>query len=119
MINYELLFILKPNLSDEERKKIVDVLKNIIVENGGEITREEDWGKRTLAYEIKKVNEGYYTLLNFTSGSKVPGEVEKRMKHTENILRWLIIKLGRELKKPDKLEKKKSKKVEEKTEMEI
>ncbi len=119
MINYELLFILKPNLSDEERKKNVDILKKIIVENKGEITREEDWGKRNFAYEIMKFSEGYYTLLNFTANSDVPAKLEKRMKHTESILRWLIIKLGRELKKPNKLEKQKSKKVEEKNEIEI
>ncbi len=113
MKNYELMFILKPNLTEEDRKKTVDIIKNIVVEGGGEITREEDWGKRTLAYEIQKFTEGYYVLLNFSSPPSIPQKIETRMRHTEAIIRWLIIKLDRELKKPEKLEKKRAKKSEE------
>ena len=113
MKNYELMFILKPNLTEEDRKKTIDIIKNIIVEGGGEITREEDWGKRTLAYEIQKFTEGFYILLNFSAPPNIPLDLETRMRHTETILRWLIIKLDRELRKPEKLEKKRAKKTEE------
>ncbi len=107
--NYELMFILKPNLSDEVKKKVVSALTSIIEKKGGNITNEEDWGRRELAYEIQKLKEGHYYLYNFEAPVDVPLELERKMRTTEEVIRWLIIKLDDEMKKPKKLEEKSKK----------
>lgn len=92
MRSYETMYILSPDLSEEERKGLIERFKNLIIENGGEITNFDEWGKRKLAYPIDKKPEGYYVLMNFNSDSRVSQELERVYKITDGVLRYLIIR---------------------------
>ncbi|MCA9444169.1 MAG: 30S ribosomal protein S6, partial [Candidatus Omnitrophica bacterium] len=86
---YETLYIISPDLSEEDqnalRAKVVDVIKA----NGGEIVKDEVWGKRKLAYPIKKKTDGVYVLVRSKSGSGLPAAVSTFAKRTPDVLRHL------------------------------
>ena len=86
---YELMYIINPNLSEEETAAVVEKFKALVEQNG---TREEmeEMGKRKLAYEINYISEGYYVLVKFTSGPDFPAELDRVLGITDGILRSLI-----------------------------
>ena len=90
--SYETLFIVNPTLSEDDIKATVDKFTALVAENGtvGEI---DEWGKRRLAYPIDDITEGYYVLVNFTSESAFPAEIERRYNIDENIMRGIVIRL--------------------------
>lgn len=92
MRSYETMYILSPELSEEERKGLIERFKNLIIENGGELTNFDEWGKRKLAYLIDKKSEGYYVLMNFNANTNVSQELERVYKITDGVLRYLIIR---------------------------
>ena len=92
MRKYETLFILNPSLDDEAVKANVEKFKGVIENGGGTVDNVDFWGKRKLAYEINKINEGYYTLINFTADSELPKELDRIFRITDGIVRHLIIR---------------------------
>jgi len=117
MRTYELMFIIKPDLQEENIKENTEQIKSIIEQNGGKITREENWGKKTLAYEIDNYEEGHYIVLNFEGEGKVAKAIGPKLRHNEDIMRWIIVRLDDEMKKPNKMEKKKAQASEESVEI--
>jgi len=94
--NYELTFIVDPRLSDEEVVKLTDDYKTMITDAGGTVVKEESWGKRRLAYPIKKLNEGRYVLLYVDAEDTNPmRETEHRMNQNDKILRYLTVRTDR------------------------
>jgi small subunit ribosomal protein S6 len=93
MREYELMFIVDPRLSDEEVVEVTDHYKAMIETSGGEVYKEESWGKRKLAYQIDKLGEGNYALFYIRSedGSQFH-EVEQRMSQNEKVLRYLTVR---------------------------
>ena len=87
---YETLFIVNPNLGDEETASVVDKFKSLIEANGT-VEKVDDWGKRRLAYPINDLMEGYYTLIEFTSAPAFPAELDRKYKIDDNIMRSMII----------------------------
>ena len=87
---YETLFIVNPNLGDEETAAVVDKFKSQIEANGS-VEKIDDWGKRRLAYPINDLMEGYYTLIEFTSVPTFPAELDRKYKIDDNIMRSMII----------------------------
>ena len=92
MNRYELALILNPNLEEEGRKEEFEKVQGLITRFGGEIDKVDDWGKRKLAYEVQKLNEGFYYFVTFLSEGGVPAEVESRIRIMESVLRFLIIR---------------------------
>ena len=92
MNKYELAVVIKPNLDEEALKAEIESIKELIERFGGTIKKIDDWGKRRLAYEIQKVNEGFYSFITFDSNSDTPNELEKRMRIKENVLRYLTVR---------------------------
>jgi small subunit ribosomal protein S6 len=94
MADYELMFIVDPRLSDEETVEITDGYRDLLIQQGAEVTREESWGKRKLAYEIHKLNEGKYHLYHVTVNEGNPFvEVEHRMHQNDKVLRYLTVRV--------------------------
>lgn len=87
---YETLFIVNPNLGDEETAAVVDKFKSLIEANGS-VEKIDDWGKRRLAYPINDLMEGHYTLIEFTSVPTFPAELDRKYKIDDNIMRSMII----------------------------
>ena len=92
MNKYEIAVIIKPSLDEEALKAEFDSIKELIERFGGTVEKVDDWGKRRLAYEIQKVNEGIYSFITFSSESDTPNELEKRMRIKENVLRYLVVR---------------------------
>ena len=86
---YELMYIINPNLSEEETAAVVEKFK-ALVEQNGTLEEMEETGKRKLAYEINYISEGYYVLVKFTSGPDFPAELDRVLGITDGILRSLI-----------------------------
>ncbi len=93
MNKYELTIILKPNLDEETQKSNIERIHGLVSRFGGTIEKVDDWGKRRLAYEVDKFNEGIYSFITFSSDGEAPAEIEKRVRIMENVLRFLIIRL--------------------------
>lgn len=86
---YELMYIINPNLSEEETAAVVEKFK-ALVEQNGTLEEMEEMGKRKLAYEINYISEGYYVLVKFTCGPDFPAELDRVLGITDGILRSLI-----------------------------
>ena len=89
---YELMFILKPEIAEEEQKAEVEKIKDLIKAGKGEVVKEEAWGKRVLAYPIKHFSEGFYHLLNFKSTPAKVKELENKLNLDDSVLRSLIVR---------------------------
>ncbi len=91
MKNYEIMFIVRPTLGEEEIKEVVKNFENILVTNGGKITNFKEYGKRDLAYEINNFKSGYYFLFNVeTENSKAVDEFNRLSLISKEIIRHLI-----------------------------
>ena len=86
---YEVLYVLNPNLTEEETQAIVEKFKTLIEQNGV-IDEMDEWGKRKLAYEINYLTEGYYVLVKFTSGPEFPAELDRVLGITDGVIRSLV-----------------------------
>jgi len=93
MRKYETLFILHPSLDEEAVKANVEKFKGVIENGGGVVENIDAWGKRKLAYEIDKVGEGYYTLVNFSANPELPKELDRVFRITDSVIRHLIVNL--------------------------
>lgn len=90
MNNYDGLFIIKPDLKEEDVKVVFKAVTDAITKNGGEIKKEESWGKRQLVYPVKKHKEGYYYKLDFSAPSDAISKMETTYKLNADILRTMI-----------------------------
>ncbi|MDO4565621.1 MAG: 30S ribosomal protein S6 [Clostridia bacterium] len=87
---YEVLYVITPELDEENNQAVIDKFAGIIAENGGEIVKTDLWGKRRLAYPIDYKTEGFYTLVTFNAAPEFPRELERNFKNDERILRYMV-----------------------------
>ncbi len=92
MRSYEAMIILQPDLEEEARNALVEKIQSFIVKEGGEVTDMNHWGARRLAYEIDDFQDGYYLLAKFTGPGTGIGELERNLKITDEVLRYLVIR---------------------------
>ncbi len=96
MTMYESMFILKSDLDDEKKESLLERIKGVVEKKGGELIKLESWGKRKLAYVIKKIHvDGEYYLMNFKGNDEVLSELEHVYKITDEIIRSLVIRLDK------------------------
>ena len=86
---YERMYIINPNLSEEETAAVVEKFKSLVEQNGT-LDEMEEMGKRKLAYEINYISEGYYVLVKFTSAPDFPAELDRVLGITDGVMRSLI-----------------------------
>ena len=101
MRTYELMFVVDPRVSDEDVVTMTQEYKNMITTGGAQVTAEENWGRRKLAFPIDKLNEGKYVLFYVGSETGKSGlpEVEHRMRQNDKILRYLTVRTDEDLKR--------------------
>ena len=92
MSKYELTFVVNAKIEDDERAAVVDKCKALIERFGGTITNVDEWGKRRLAYEIQKMKEGFYYVVQFDAPTSAPAEIESRIRIMDNVMRYLVVK---------------------------
>ena len=90
MNKYELMFILDPILESDKKEAAIETVKEIIA-SAGEVSKVNVWGVKKLAYPIRKKNEGYYAVMEFTASPELPKELDRRLKISDSVMRHLII----------------------------
>ena len=101
MRTYELMYIIDPRVSEEESEGVHETVKKLVTDGGAEITRDEDMGRRKLAYPIDKQTEGRYRLLYLHSETGFHGvpELERRLEQSDKVLRYLTVRTDLDLKR--------------------
>src|ERR1017187_7997343 len=106
---YEELFIVRPDVTDEEIDPFIEQMKTIITSAGGTIDKTEKWGIRKLAYRVAKRDEGYYVLLQVTSDPDAVKEMERRMRVSDLVMKSITVRIDERLKKIEKRRKEREK----------
>lgn len=101
MRTYELMYVIDPRVSEEEADGVAETVRKLVTDNGAEITREESWGRRKLAYPIEKQTEGRYLLLYLHAEKAFHGvaEVERRLEQSDKVLRYLTVRTDHDIKR--------------------
>src|SRR5512147_1785227 len=105
---YESIFIINANLTDEETANVIKRMQDVVAKQGGEMLKFEDWGKKKLAYEIKKQKRGHYVFFQFKAAPAAVAELERTYKMTDAVIKFITVRLEKELrvKEPPKPKKK-------------
>jgi small subunit ribosomal protein S6 len=103
MRNYEIMFIVHPNATEEEIDKINSQVEGIITSGGGQIQKIEKMGKRRLAYEVDRHREGHYVLFAIGANGDIVRECERRLRVMDPVIRYLTVRLDDEVRRFEKL----------------
>ena len=93
MALYEHIFIARQDISAQQVEGLVDMAQAVLEENGGEITKNEYWGLKSLAYRVKKNRKGHYTLLNIEADHAAVAELERRISLNDDIIRHMTLRV--------------------------
>src|ERR1700690_1034223 len=96
--NYEGIFIVRPDMVDEELNKLIATLESSVTSSGG-TSKSEVWGKRRLAYRVGRFNDGIFVLMLIDAVGAVVHEVERRLRVTEPVIKFLTVRTDEELKR--------------------
>lgn len=88
--NYEVVYILDPNLAEDATAALVEKFKTL-VESKGTLGEVNEWGKRRLAYPINDLNDGYYVLMTFTATPDLPAELDRQLRINDSVMRSIIV----------------------------
>jgi small subunit ribosomal protein S6 len=114
---YELLFIVDPNVTDEQVDAVIAQVEGVVKDAGGEIDKVDRWGIRRLAYRVKKREEGFYILVQFSAAADTVKELERRLRVEELVLKYLTVRIDEELKWAEKRRKQREKRMKRKPQM--
>ena len=92
MRQYEIALIIRPEVEEEAQQAIIEQLSGLLTAEGGQVTQVEKWGRRQLAYPIKRVSDGYYYFIQGQFSSSVLPEVNRSIKLSDNIVRHMVIR---------------------------
>jgi small subunit ribosomal protein S6 len=112
---YEVIFIVDPNIAEDDVMKLSEGVQKIITGQGGSITKTEMMGKRQLAYEINHKKDGTYVLLEVEGSGKEIAEVERRMRVNDQILRYMTVRVDEMRQRADKLKERRARKAARKS----
>ena len=93
MRKYETMYIIRPDVEEEAKTNLVERFTKILTDNGAEIAKVDEKGKKRLAYEINDYRDGYYVLINFSSGEEAVSEFNRQAKFSDDILRHMAIRV--------------------------
>lgn len=93
MALYENVFIARQDIAASQVDALIDRFENVIKENGGKVTKKENWGLRTLAYRMNKNRKGYYVLFNIDAPAAAVIEMERQMRFDEDVIRYLSVRV--------------------------
>ena len=92
MRKYEIMYIIRPDMEEEARESLIERFSNILTDNGAEIDKVDEKGKRRLAYEINDYRDGYYVVVNFKSDETAVNEFDRLAKFSDDIVRHMAIR---------------------------
>ncbi len=92
MNKYELALVVNAKIEDDARAAVVEKAKEYITRANGTVTEVEEWGKKRLAYEIQKMNDGFFYFIQFDAPATAPAEIENHVRIMDNVLRFLCVR---------------------------
>jgi small subunit ribosomal protein S6 len=95
MRTYETIFIAHPDLVEEEVKALIDRMKGIIENLNGQLIKVDEWGRKKLAYKLKKLTKGYYVLIRFLGNGEILVEIERNLRLSDAVLKYQSIRLDK------------------------
>jgi small subunit ribosomal protein S6 len=93
---YESIFIVRPSLSDEDTAKVIEKVKGVLEKSGATLLKSENWGKKKLAYEVKRERKGTFVYLHFRSKGEAVSELERSYRLEDSVMKFLTVKLTAE-----------------------
>ena len=102
---YEELFIVRADAPDEEVDAIIEQMKGVVTSGGGTVEKAERWGVRKLAYRVAKRTEGLYILMQFSAGPELVRELERRLRVSDAVLKFITVRIDEKLKRIEKRKK--------------
>ena len=103
---YDLIFIARPDTPESEIDKVIATIEHAATEKGAKIERTEKWGRRRMAYRIHRLREGYYVYMVLKSShGEVVKELERRLKVSDPVIKYLTVRLDEELKRQEKFKR--------------
>ncbi len=106
---YEELFIIRPDAPEEQIDQLIEQLTTYIANQGGNVDKVDKWGVRKLAYRVQKRTEGFYVLLQFVAKPETVKELERRLRVSDDVLKFLTVRIDEKLKKIEKRKKEREK----------
>jgi small subunit ribosomal protein S6 len=100
---YELMFIVRPDMPEEEQDKLISTLETAVTTSGGQMKNVEKMGKRHLAYSVRRFRDGMYILLTLEGSGGLIHELERRLRVTEPVIKFLTVRIDEEQKRLDKI----------------
>jgi len=91
MRRYETVFIVNPELSEEQHQQLFDKLKGLVPDDQGMLVEFDEWGSKRLAYEIKRQTRGYYVLMDFCGDGALVKEIERNMRLDDRVLKYMTV----------------------------
>ena len=102
---YELMFIVRPDMAEEDLDKLISTLESAVTSSGGAVKNVERMGKRRLAYAVRRFQDGMYILLTVEGTGELLHELERRLRVTEPVIKFLTVRIDEEHKRLDKIKK--------------
>ena len=99
---YELMFIVRPDMTEEDQDKLISTLETAVTSSGGLVKSVEKMGKRRLAYIVRRFHDGLFILLTFEGSGGLVHELERRLRVTEPVIKFLSVRIDEEQKRLDK-----------------
>lgn len=103
MRTYEVVFIAVPTISTEELDAFINLMQSVVEGRNGKVVKVDNWGKKSLAYKIKKFRDGYYVVLTLEADGAAIAELERRFRVTDQVIRFLSVRIDEDLKRSEKL----------------
>jgi small subunit ribosomal protein S6 len=100
---YELMFIVRPDMVEEDQDKLISTLETAVTSSGGVVKSVEKMGKRRLAYIVRRFHDGLFILLTFEGSGGLVHELERRLRVTEPVIKFLSVRIDEEQKRLDKI----------------
>ncbi|AUJ24571.1 MULTISPECIES: 30S ribosomal protein S6 [Virgibacillus] len=92
MRKYEIMYIIRPDMEEEAQTALIERFNGILTDNGAEIEKVDEKGKKRLAYEINDYRDGYYVIINFSSDDQAINEFDRLAKFSDDIIRHIVVR---------------------------
>jgi len=100
---YEIMFIVRPDVEEAEMDKLIEGFQKNVTDGGGEVRSTEKMGRRRLAYTVRKFNDGFYVLLNIAAEGQLITEIERRLRVSEQVIKFITVRMDEEEKRLAKI----------------
>ena len=100
---YEIMFIVRPDVEEADLDKLVEGFHKNVTDGGGEVRSTEKMGRRRLAYTVRKFNDGFYVLLNIAAEGNLIAEIERRLRVSEQVIKFITVRMDEEEKRLAKI----------------